>query len=414
MNQQILDNLNNPAALESLYRKDREAFSSAFHSLYSEISASPAAEFWYQRLNAETKPVYNITSKEVLFFAVSAFLAGLIAKIPDFAGIEQDYFYSRNIGLIFLPFLTAFFVWKKGFSLRKILGIMAAFAIPGLYLNLLPDNPESHTLVLACLHIPLFLWAVLGFAFSGGFSVPSENRIAYLRYNGELLVMTTILLIAGGLLSGITIGLFSLIDLNIEAVYMKWVGVWGLSSAPILGTFLLRVYPHLVQQVSPVIAKVFSPLVLLMLTVYLGAVIVTGKDPYNDREFLILFNLVLVGVMALIVFAISELSKSPVNKSWLALLTSLALVTLILNAIALSAILFRISEWGITPNRMAVLGSNILIMTHLVLVTKSLLDVIRAKCEVNFITLRISQYLPIYGLWAFFVAVAFPLLFSFK
>ncbi|MEX2568811.1 MAG: hypothetical protein WD431_22910, partial [Cyclobacteriaceae bacterium] len=39
---------------------------------------------------------------------------------------------------------------------------------------------------------------------------------------------------------------------------------------------------------------------------------------------------------------------------WVLLL--LSAVTIIVNGITLSAILFRISEWGITPNRAAVLG----------------------------------------------------------
>ncbi len=99
--------------------------------------------------------------------------------------------------------------------------------------------------------------------------------------------MTTLILIAGAILTGVTIGLFSLIGFKIEKFYFDYVVIFGLPAAPILGTYLIETNPQLVGKVSPVIAKIFSPLVLVMLVVYLIAIIYSGKDPYNDREFLL-------------------------------------------------------------------------------------------------------------------------------
>src|SRR4028118_2180255 len=96
--------------------------------------------------------------------------------------------------------------------------------------------------------------------------------------------MTGLILISGAILTGITIGLFSLIGFNIEKVYFDYVGIFGLAAAPVVGTYLTQTNPQLVGKVSPVIAKIFSPLVLVMLVVYLTAIIYSGKDPYNDRE----------------------------------------------------------------------------------------------------------------------------------
>src|SRR5690606_19374915 len=224
----------------------------------------------------------------------------------------------------------------------------------------------------SCLHLTLFLWSLLGFAFVGNTGNNEGKRLGYLKYNGDLLVITALILIAGGIMTGITIGLFSLIGYNIEVFYVEYVVVFGLPAAPILGTYLTQINPQLVGKVSPVIAKIFSPLVLVMLVIYLLAMIYSGKDPYNDREFLLVFNALLIGVMAIIFFSIAESTKTIKSQLEIWILFLLSVVTIIVNGVALSAILFRISEYGITPNRAAVLGGNGLILINLLLVTSQL------------------------------------------
>src|SRR5690606_40819078 len=90
-------------------------------------------------------------------------------------------------------------------------------------------------------------------------------RLEFLRYNGDLLVMGTIIFIAGMILTAITVGLFKLIALNIEEFYFRYIGIFGLAAAPLLATYLVQVNPQLVGRVSPVIARIFTPFVLIML-----------------------------------------------------------------------------------------------------------------------------------------------------
>ena len=87
-------------------------------------------------------------------------------------------------------------------------------------------------------------------------------------------------------------------------------------------------------------------------------------------------------------------------------------MTIIINGIALSAILFRISEWGLTPNRAAVLGSNVLILVNLLLVTWQLFRVLSKKAEIHAVGKVIGYYLPVYGVWAAIVTFLFPYLFG--
>ncbi|MCE7062399.1 hypothetical protein [Dyadobacter sp. CY343] len=414
MKDEIINNIQNPRQLEELYRDNKATFRGAFNAVYSDIREHVTAQIWHERLNFETNDISWGTSKERLFVIIASFLAGLTAKIPDFTGINPEYFYPRNISFVVFPLLTAYFLWKQQVNIRKALIAAVAILVSVVYINLLPDNPKSDTLTLACMHLPLFLWAILGYAFAGDSLHTYKRRLDFLRYNGDLVVMTTIILIAGGILSAVTVGLFSLIGLRIEELYFPYVAIWGLAAAPIVGTYLVQTNPQLVSKVSPVIAKVFTPLVLVMLTIYLSAVVYTGKDPYNDREFLLIFNALLIGVMALILFSIVETSKNTGNKIPLFMLLGLAVLTITVNGIALSAIIFRISEWGITPNRLAVLGGNVLILINLLLVTYRLFRTIKNGDAIAGVEYSIAFFLPIYGIWTLVVTFVFPVLFGFK
>lgn len=414
MSEEIINNLSNPRQLEKLYRDNKTTFKSAFNSIYQDVRENPAAQIWNERLNFENQEISWGTNRELLFVIAAAFVAGLIAKIPDFATIKPEYFYPRNLAFVVFPVLVAYFSWKQKNQTRQIIVGAIAILLSVLYINLLPDNPKSDTLILACIHLPLFLWAVLGFTFLGKNVNNLERRLEFLRYNGDLVVMTTIILIAGAILTAVTFGLFKLIEVNIEIFYSKYVIVWGLSAAPVVGTYLVQTNPELVSKVSPVIAKVFTPLVLVTLVAYLFAVISSGKDPYNNRDFLLIFNVLLIGVMAIILFSIAETANNTGNRFGTLLLFGLSVVTIMVNGIALSAILFRISEWGITPNRLAVLGGNLLILANLLLVAYRLLRTFKDRNQMAQVEKSIALFLPLYSLWTIIVTFVFPLLFNFK
>ena len=410
----ILTNIDNPKQLEKLYRDNKTAFKTEFNLLYPELTDNKLADYWNERLNYESSEISWGSSQELTFVIIASLLAGVIAKFPALLNINADLFYQRNLGFIIFPILTAYFIWRKSLSIKKIVFAGAAFLIALIFINLLPADNKSDTLILSCIHLPLFLWAVLGFTYVGDNIRSFPKRLQFLRYNGDLLIMTTLILIAGGILTGITIGLFSVIGFNIEKFYFDYIGIFGLAAAPIVGTYITQTNPQLVNKVSPLIAKIFSPLVLITLVVYLVAILFSGKDPYKDRDFLMVFNFLLIGVMAIILFSVAETFKKNENRTGSFILFALSIVTVIVNGIALSAILFRISEWGITPNRLAVLGGNILMLTNLLMVTFRLFKSVSKKADISEVENSISMFLPIYILWTIIVTFIFPLIFHFK
>jgi hypothetical protein len=414
MRTDILLNIDNPHELEKLYRQNKSAFKQQFGVLYPELKENKIADFWNERLNYESEDLYWGSARDIRFVIIASFLAGIIAKIPGFFKLDEEFFYQRNIGFIVLPILSLYFALKNNLKAKAIAFISIATVISLIYINLLPGQKNSDTLMLSCIHLPLFLWCILGFAFVGGSLINYEKRLDFLRYNGNLVVMTTLILIAGGILTGATIGLFGLIGLNIEKFYFQNVVIFAVAAAPMVGTYLTETNPQIVNKVSPVIAKIFSPLVLITLIAFLAAIVISGKDLYNDREFLLIFNALLVGVMAIILFSVAGTSSPTKNYVETLILFLLSILTLIVNGIALSAILFRISEWGFTPNRIAVLGGNILMLINLILVTLRLFKTLRNKNDKTEVGAAIALFLPVYAAWAFLVTFFLPLIFNFK
>lgn len=411
---EIIENINNPKKLEQLYRKNQIAFKRVFNEIYGDIKNATTAQIWNERLNYQNEALLLGQKNDLFFIIIAAFIGGLIAKIPQFTGIDENYFFPRNISFIVFPMLMVYFSWKGQLARRKLLLPIFSVLLSVMYINFLPDNNNSDTIILACIHLPIFLWTIIGYTFVGGDLTSSAKKIDFLRFNGDFVVMTAIIVLSGVLFTGITIGLFDLIGLNIEKFYQQNIIVWAAPAIPILSTYLVRNNPQLVNKISPTIAKIFTPIVFITLLIFLSAIIYTGKNLYNDRNFLLIFNALLIGVMAIILFSLSEATKNANSKINLLFLFGLSVLTIVLNGIALSAISFRLVEFGITPNRIAVLGANLLIFTNLILVAHKLYFIVKGKAEVDKVESSIAFFIPIYGIWTAIVAFILPLLFNFK
>jgi hypothetical protein len=299
MRQQILNHLEDPDQLEKLYRSNSSEFVKVFNSVYPEIKDEKFAQYWHARLSYERSEISWGTKNDWIFILLASLVAGLMAKIPAIFQIKPELFYTRNIAFVVFPALASYFIWKRNIPMPRILFTAAAFIIAAVYMNLLPDLPNNDTIILACLHVPFLLWALLGINFVGLDLRNDESRLDFLRFNGDFLILSGILVIVGGLFTAIVINLFMAIGIKIEDFYFDYLAVFAGAALPIISTFMTQSNPSLVNKVSPVVAKICSPVVLIMLIVYLGAVLFSDKDPYNDRNFLLVFNLLLLGVMAI-------------------------------------------------------------------------------------------------------------------
>lgn len=415
----IKENIENPEQLEKLYRSDRKGFAKAFSEIYPEISEHPASAFWKARLEPDTvKADWLITvKKDLLFLLVTCALAGFFIKFPAIFRTEADMdaFYIKNAGLVVIGALTLYYLLTvKGFKVVHLIFTTLIFFVSAIYINLLPGDVHLNTVLLACLHLPVILWFIYGLVYSGFNLREKSGWINYIRYNGELAVMFGVIAIAGGVLTAVTIGLFDVININAERFYSDYVVIIGAVSAPVAATFLIRYFPAITSKIPPVIASIFSPLVLLTLIIYLLVILLSGKSLYTNRDFLLVFNVMLLGVTAIIVFSVSETTFFFKQRLLEVILLALVIFAIITDLLALSAIIYRLGEYGFTPNRTAVLGSNLLILGNLVLFARDLYRVNFKKDSAGILENTIAKYLPVYAIWAVIVVFIFPVIFGLR
>jgi len=419
MIEKIKENIHNPEELEKLFRDNRKLFESSFDEVYSDIENNDLAKFWKVRLDSDKTPgkISARSMSDILVMISVCILTGFLIKIPDIFNIKLTnvIFYEKNAGIIVFLGLTLYALWFNSIFNKKLLLItMGFFLIPLIYINLLPSVGSSASVNLSYIHLPFLMWCIYGFVYIDFDFKEKSRRVEFIRYNGDLAVMLAIILIAGGILTGITIGLFEAINIKIEVFYRDYIVIVGLVSVPVVATFILKNYTTFTNKIAPIIANIFSPLVVVTLIVYLFAIAMTGKDPYNNRDFLLIFNIMLLGVMAIIVFSASETSVKMRHKFSEIVLFVLSVVTLIVDLVALSAIFYRLGEFGLSPNRLAVLGSNILIFGNLVLIMIDLYKINFKKSEIGRVGLTISNYLPVYLIWILIVVFGFPFIFGMK
>ncbi len=409
LTQQIQTHVQEPEKLEQMYRESPKQFTAAFNVVYPSIATSSAAQFWRARLHYNKETVLAFGQKtEWILVLVLSLLAGIAAKLPLFwlVGDAQPEWYQQHIGFLVLPFLLAYFAFKQSIPKRQWLSVGTIYLLALAYTEWVPKQPTTQ--ILTSIHLPILMWLLLAFVFRQD---GRADRLAYLRLNGNLLLLSGLMLIAGGIITGVTIGLFELLGMKIDNWYVENIIPFGLPMIPILAAYLNENNPNLAGKITPVLANIFGPIVLLILWVYIGSMVFVGKDPYNDREFLLLFNVVLLGVMVIIFFIAAENTTQQLQKWNAWLLTLLATTTIFVNMIAVSAIVFRISEWGISANRIAVLGANLLLLVHLVMICEQLYRQLSDKGIQQLLLNTITNFLPIYAIWAAIVAFVFPLVF---
>ena len=179
------------------------------------------------------------------------------------------------------------------------------FLISGYYLNTLPVNYKDST-ILAYLHLPIFLWVLVGLAFTGNEYSKGSTRLAYIKFNLEYCLLYGSMAVSGMILAVFTMRLFSFVDLDIGEFYFSNVVLFGAAALAIVTAYLVSMNLKLAKNITPYISKIFSPLVLITLLIYLITVIWIGKNPFLDRNFLMAFNGILLGVLAVTIFSIVE------------------------------------------------------------------------------------------------------------
>ncbi len=255
----IIANINNPIELERIYRNNKTGFTQAFESVYPDINENAVAQVWHERLHYRQDEISWGKKNELAFVVIAALTAGVLAKLPEIFSIDEERFYSRNIAFLVFPLLIAYFSWKNKQTIRQLILPVISIALAIIYINILPGKKETDAIILACIHLPFMLWAIAGYTFIGGDFQDAQKKIGYLRFNGDFVVMSALIVLSGIIFSGLTIGLFDIIHVDITKIYFQYIVIFGLAAVPVVGTYLVLNNPQLVNKISPVIARIFTP-----------------------------------------------------------------------------------------------------------------------------------------------------------
>jgi len=406
----IVERLDDPQALETLYRRAPETFRRALAEAQAKTPDSVVLRVWRARLDYDRRD-HALAWRHRLFPAIAIALAfGALVRLPAI-WLTDDWYYPRLAPSLVLLALSCYFWIERRDRIRLIAGLVLTLASV-VYVSLLPGLTDS--VVMALIHLPIVFWAFLGLVFAGDAWRETDERIRFIRYNGELVVLGSLVALGGMVFSAVTVTLFQLMFDGIEELYFANVGVFGAVAVPVAGTFLYDVVFNRRTGIASVLARVFAPLFLVMAVAYLIVALIGGQNPFIDRSFLITFNGLLLVVLGITVFSIVERGEDE-SVGWADYITlALAVVTLLIDAIALSAILFRLASYGFTPNRVIVLGANLVIMVHLAWMCRTYVLLVRQKVGFEAMRRVVASYLPVYAAWAAIVAFLLPLVFGYR
>jgi len=345
-----------------------------------------------------------------------AITAAVLIKVPALFGLqisEDAGFYARNLSLFVLPPLAGYFVWKRQLAAGTVRWLAAAFIAAGVFANIYPFVAGSSTEVLSALHAPIALWLVVGIGYAGGRWGQSGGRMDFIRFSGELFIYYVLIALGGGVLTGFMFLIFQAIGVDVEPFFTSWLLPCGAMGGVLIGSWLVEAKQSVIENMAPVLTRLFTPLFAAALVAFLVTLLWTGRGIDIERDVLIAFDLLLVLVLGLLLYAVSARDHAAPPGVFDALQVMLLVCALLADAVALWAIAARISEFGFSPNRVAALGENVILFVNLAWSTVLYVKFLRGRGSFMRLERWQTDYLPVYAVWAAIVVVVFPPLFGY-
>lgn len=345
-----------------------------------------------------------------------AVAAAVVIKMPALAGIQLDEnaaFYARNLSLFVLPILAGYFVWKRRLDTSTLRWLAMAFVAAAVVVNGYPFAPGGSTEVLTALHLPIVLWLVAGISYAGDRWSQVGGRMDFIRFSGELLIYYVLIALGGGVLMAFMAMMFQSIGIDIEPFFESWLLPCGAAGAVVIASWLVEAKQSVIENMAPVLTRLFTPLFVAVLITFLGTMLWTGRGVDIERDMLIAFDLLLVLVLGLLLYSVSARDPQSPPVAFDVIQIVLVVSALLADAVALWAIAARITEFGFSPNRVAVLGVNVILLVNLAWSAVLYIRFLSGRGPFRGLERWQTDYLPVYAVWAAIVVIVFPPLFGY-
>jgi hypothetical protein len=350
----------------------------------------------------------------IVAFAL-AVAAAVLVKMPVLFGFDLNHdagFYARNLAFFVLPLLAGYFVWKRRLTTSTVRWLAAAFVAAGVFANVYPFVPQGHTEALTALHLPIALWMSVGIAYAGGRWSQVAGRMDFIRFSGELFIYYVLIALGGGAFTAFMAMLFRAIGIDPKP-FFEWVLPCGAAGAVLVASWLVEGKQSVIENMAPVLTRLFTPLFAALLLTFLGTVLWTGRGIDISRDVLIAFDLLLVVVLGLLLYSVSARDPQSPPATFDVVQVVLVISALLADAVALWAIAARISEFGFSPNRVAALGENLILLVNLAWAAVLYIRFLRKRGSFASVERWLTNYVPVYVVWAAIVVIVFPPLFRY-
>ena len=281
---------------------------------------------------------------------------------------------------------------------------------------------QEQYLTLMALHLPLLAWAGVGAILIARHRDPA-NRFSFLIKSLEVFILGGLYVLAGGLFTAITFGLFVALDVALPEVVQRLFIAGGGGLIPVIAAAIIydpalppvrQAFDEGLSKLVALLMRILLPLTLLVLLVYLAFIPANFRAPFENRDVLIVYNGMLFAVVALLVGA-TPVRLDPIApdlRRWLRRgLIAVAALALIVSVYALAAILYRTILDRLTPNRLTFIGWNVV---NLGLLSLVLVLQIRAGEErwLQRLYRAYSAGTVAYAVWTLLVILAIPWVFG--
>ncbi len=386
-------------------------------ALSREFAREHSDRLWKQLVvvPSESEEMHPRARTDAIVAFCLAVAAAVAIKVPALFGMTVDQnvgFYARNLSLFVLPFLAGYFAWKRRLNGSTLRWLAVAFIGAAVVINVYPFAPNSYTQALAALHLPIALWLVVGIAYAGGRWSQVRGRMDFIRFSGELFIYYVLIALGGVVFTAFMALIFQAINIDIEP-FLEWLLPCGAAGAVLVASWLVEAKQSVIENMAPVLTRLFTPLFAALLVAFLGTVVWTGRGVDIEREVLIAFDLLLVVVLGLLVYSVS--ARDPQGPPGVFDIASVVLVVsaLLADTVMLWAIAARITEFGFTPNRVAALGENVILLVNLAWSAVLYIRFVSRRGSFASLERWQTDYLPVYAVWAVIVVIVFPPVFGY-
>ncbi len=440
-----------PVALERLYRQAlRSDHEATFHQAISECLADSPANLlltaWACRLESDAAPdppgvVASISGADgdvrrhwiaALLTAVGCgalftLLTGNGPPVP-IPGEASSLFWigwGPLTAVAIVVFVAAIAPERE--RLQRCGAAVAVAVGVGLACALTVWGTTDQPAILVAVHLPFVAWSIVGATVVvielGKADRPAANHFyAFIMKSMEAIVAAGIFLGAGLVFSGLTVGIFAALGVQLPENVLRLAAAFGIGVIPVVA--VASVYdptlPPTRQSMSTGLTRILRimtwllmPLALGVLSLYVFWFIPTNFwRPFLERDVLIVYNATIIAILMLLAAAVSGASddQQPTDDRVLRRATlSLVSLTMLLNLYALAAVAYRTIEGGLTPNRHTVLGWNAvtLLMFGYTLVTSWRAEHVEWS---GVFRTSLARALVLAIVWALWVVLGIPLL----